>query len=75
MVQTLFCIHYEQFQVASANDKYKLTVGGFQGTKNDHDPVTKNNNGMYFTTKDRDNDIHGGTNCALWSTQTGGWWY
>ena len=24
-------LHYEQFKVASAKDKYKLTVGGFQG--------------------------------------------
>ena len=63
-------LQYEQFKVASAKDKYKLTVGGFQGIITD--PM---GDGMYFTTKDRDNDQHGGTNCALWSKETGGWWY
>ena len=24
-------LHYEEFKVASAEDKYNLTVGGFQG--------------------------------------------
>lgn len=30
-------------------------------------------NGMAFTTKDRDNDIHSSLNCAL--IYPGGWWY
>ena len=63
-------LQYEQLKVASAKDKYKLTVGGFQGTITD--PM---GDGMYFTTKDRDNDRHGGANCALWNKETGGWWY
>jgi len=46
-------IYYEHFKVASAKDKYKLTVGGFQGSS--PDPMA-GHNGMYFTTKDRDND-------------------
>ena len=46
-------LQYEQFKVASAKDKYKLTVGGFQGTTTD--PMAYHN-GMYFTTKDNDND-------------------
>ena len=69
---TNIILQYEKFQIASAKDKYKLTVGGFQGTTTD--PVS-GHNGMYFTTKDRDNDKNGGTNCALWHTETGGWWY
>ena len=67
-------LQYEQFKVASAKDKYKLTVGGFQGTTTD--PMAYHN-GMYFTTKDSDNDPWG-RNCAVdnWSkTPTGGWWY
>ncbi|XP_065892797.1 ficolin-2-like [Dysidea avara] len=68
-------LHYEQFKVASAKDKYKLTVGGFQGTTTD--PM-EYHNGMNFTTKDSDND-QWGRNCAIenwgYSRPGGGWWY
>ena len=64
-------LQYEQFKVASAKSKYKLTVGGFQGTTTD--PMA-DSNGMYFTTKDRDNDPWH-KNCALWVGPGGGWWY
>ena len=65
-------LQYKQFKVASAKNKYKLTVGGFQGTTTD--PMAFQN-GMYFTTKDSDNDKHD-SNCATWSNQrNGGWWY
>ena len=67
-------LQYEQFKVASAKDKYKLTVGGFQGTTTD--PIAVHN-GMYFTTKDSDNDL-AGNNCALaygLDKPIGGWWY
>ena len=32
---TNFFLQYEQFKVASTNDKIKLTVEGFQGTTTD----------------------------------------
>ena len=66
-------LQYEQFKVASAKDKYKLTVG--QGTTTD--PMAYHN-GMYFTTRDSDNDAHGNINCALLDGPTkpsGGWWH
>ena len=69
---TNIILQYEQFKVASAKDKYKLTVGGFQGTTTD--PMTYQN-GMNFTTKDNDN--YSG-NCALiygLNKPLGGWWY
>ena len=70
---TSVILQYKQFQVASAEDKYKLTVRGYQG--NVTDPLIGDHNGMYFTTKDKDNDNHG-DNCALLtSSATGGWWY
>ena len=71
---TNIILQYEQFKVASAKDKYKLTVGGFQGTTTD--PMAYHN-GMYFTTKDNDNDNNNG-NCALLNgpeKPIGGWWY
>ena len=67
-------LQYEEFEVASAEDKYRLTVGGFQGTTTD--PMASHN-GMYFTTKDSDNDLNP-RNCALYygpANPTGGWWY
>ena len=67
-------LQYEQFKVASAKDKYTLTVGGFQGTTTD--PMAVHNR-MKFTTKDSDND-QWSNNCAVdnWDpTPTGGWWY
>ena len=68
-------LQYEQFKVALAKEKYKLTVGGFQGTTTD--PMT-GHNGMNFTTKDSDNDQWIDGNCAIENygrTPTGGWWY
>ena len=64
-------LQYEQFKVASAKDKYKLTVGGFQGTTTD--PMEAHN-GMYFTTKDNDNDLWS-KNCANYHGPGGGWWH
>ena len=66
-------LQYECFKVASAKDKYKLTVGGFQGTTTD--PM-KFHNGMYFSTRDRDNDPDG-RKCALVHAPkaVGGWWF
>ena len=63
-------LQYEQFNVASAKDKYKLTVGGFQGTTTD--PMGLHN-GMNFTTKDSDNDIWP-NNCAIDNEPPGGGW-
>ena len=66
-------LQYEQFKVASAKDKYKLTVGGFQGTTTD--PMAYHNE-MNFTTRDSDNDEWSGDNCAINNGQpAGGWWH
>ncbi|XP_065889739.1 ficolin-2-like [Dysidea avara] len=69
-------LHYKQFKVASASEKYKLNVGGFQGIT--FDPMVLHN-GMNFTTKDSDNDIWPNGNCAInqygASNPAGGWWY
>ena len=54
-------LQYKRFEVASTKDKYRLTVGGFQGTTTD--PMAYHN-GMNFSDKDRDNDLSD-TNCAL----------
>ena len=72
---TNIILQYEQFKVASAIDKYKLTVGGFQGITTD--PMAYHN-AMKFTTKDNDNDSYRPRNCALFYGPTkpnGGWWH
>jgi len=71
---TNIILHYEQLKVASAKDKCKLTVRGFKGTNTD--PMAYHN-GMYFTTKDNDNDLYN-INCALQyglSKLIGEWWH
>ena len=68
-------LQYKQFLVASAEDKYKLTIGGFQGTTTD--PMAYSN-AMYFTNKDIDNDHWSNGNCAIHQyglQPRGGWWY
>ena len=64
-------LQYKQFKIASAKEKYKLTVGGFQGTTTD--PMAYHN-GMNFTTRDSDND-QWNNNCANYRQPGGGWWY
>ncbi|XP_056013919.1 ryncolin-1-like [Ostrea edulis] len=62
---------YSKFIVGDENSKYKLMTSGYSGTARDG---LKYHNGMKFTTKDQDNDAHGGNyNCAkAWH---GAWWY
>jgi len=60
---------YQTFEVAGAEDKYRLTIGGGEGPGNDNMAY---HNGQQFTTYDQDNDHYTG-NCAYHSQ--GGWWY
>ena len=65
-------LHYNQFSVGSASEKYPLTVGGFTGVGTDRfasEPL----NGMKFSTPDSDNDKHSSHNCAV--NYKSGWWY
>ncbi|XP_065945223.1 ficolin-2 isoform X2 [Magallana gigas] len=62
---------YSSFFVNDEANKYKLTLGSFNGTKGLGDSLTVRSNNMYFTTKDKDND-HSGGNCAI-SFKTAGW--
>ena len=63
-------LHYNQFSVGSASEKYKLTVGGFTGRTNWFalHPL----NGMKFTSLDNDND-DSNRNCTAISNN--GWWF
>ncbi|XP_062619789.1 ryncolin-1-like [Saccostrea cucullata] len=60
---------YTTFYIGDENNKYTLTVSGYNGIGGDS---LSYNNGMKFTTKDQDNDWSGG-NCGV--SYYGGWWY
>ena len=66
---------WDDFQVGSEATNYQLGIGNQSRKDNwEGDPFHKHNlHGMAFTTKDRDNDIKRGSNCA--SISFGGWWH
>lgn len=67
--------HYDTFQVAGADDNYRLTVRGYRPESNASDALAYHD-GMAFTTTDRDNDnAPGNYNCAVISGGEAGWWY
>ncbi|ELU06585.1 hypothetical protein CAPTEDRAFT_213036 [Capitella teleta] len=61
---------YSTFKVASEDQKFTLTVGGFSGTAGD---ALYPHNGQPFTTKDMNNESDLGGNCADY--YKGAWWY
>ena len=61
---------YKNFKVDSEEQKYKLTIDEYETS--DRGDSMAECNGMFFTTKDRDNDEHG-DNCA--DISNGGWWH
>ncbi|XP_078604535.1 microfibril-associated glycoprotein 4-like [Branchiostoma floridae x Branchiostoma japonicum] len=65
---------YNIFRVEDEVHKYRLTVDGYNGTAGDAmtDPDHPHN-GMYFSTRDRENDIHDTHHCA--QEYKGAWWY
>ncbi|KAI8747846.1 BgiBFREP21.3 [Biomphalaria glabrata] len=67
---TKYFAQYENFKVLSETEKYKLKIGKYSGNAGEELLRHKN---MFFTTFDRDNDEHSGTNCAEYNS--GPWWY
>ena len=62
---------YQTFRVASASDKYRLTIGGGVGTYGTN--AMEYHNGQVFSTYDNDNDASSRENCPF--VHQGGWWY
>ena len=60
---------YSSFEVDNEATGYELHVSGYSGDVGDY---FGHNNGMKFTTYDRDNDVFK-TNCA--KNSYGAWWY
>ena len=63
---------YSFFSVGNSGTNYRLNIAGYTGTAGNS---LANNNGMQFTTKDRDNDQNSGGNCASSIYRQGAWWY
>ncbi|XP_076037588.1 techylectin-5A-like [Oratosquilla oratoria] len=61
---------YGFFHVGNVESKYKLSCGRYKGDAGDN---LSSHNGMKFSTKDADNDIHNAANCA--EAHLGAWWY
>ncbi|PFX27218.1 angiopoietin-related protein 7-like [Stylophora pistillata] len=61
---------YSNFTITNEATNYTLFVGFYSGDASDH--LSKEHNGMAFSTKDRDNDKWG-NNCAV--SYRGAWWY
>ena len=66
---------YSSIAVNNAANKYRLDLGAYSGTSSDGMRVCSpryNNDGMPFSTPDKDNDNWSG-NCA--QSYSAGWWY
>ncbi|KAL9986970.1 hypothetical protein ACROYT_G001200 [Oculina patagonica] len=64
---------YTTFTVSNGGDKYRLLIGGYNGTAGDSmNSAPQEANNMQFTTEDNDNDKESG-NCA--EKYKGAWWY
>ena len=61
---------YSTFKVKDSSTQYSLQVGGYSGNAGDS---LHYQNGQKFSTKDSDNDVWGGGNCAI--SYKGAWWY
>jgi len=62
---------YSTFIVGNESTGYMLKIGGYSGNVTTDAASTQN--GMSFTTFDRDNDAYAGANCA--EVFGGGFWY
>ncbi|XP_030072256.1 fibroleukin [Microcaecilia unicolor] len=66
---------YKQFYVANEYLKYRLTVGGYDGTAGDALLFNKkyNHDQKFFSTPDKDNDKYPSGNCGAYYSS--GWWF
>ena len=69
--ETKSYLSYSSFEVGPAFSNYQLNISGYEGITSS-DPFISQN-GMHFTTKDKDNDKWSGINCAIKGGNPGGW--
>ena len=64
-------LHYNKFAVGPASDQYRLSISGFDTIGLNDVFGGHSQNGLRFTSRDRDNDLRSDSNCAYY----GGWWH
>ncbi|XP_078686731.1 microfibril-associated glycoprotein 4-like [Branchiostoma floridae x Branchiostoma belcheri] len=67
---------YNIFRVEDEVHKYRLTISGYNVNSTAGDAMTipsHPHDGMYFSTRDRENDPHPNDHCAV--VYKGAWWY
>jgi len=66
---------YSEFSVGPESDLYRLRVRWYDEGSTGFDSIATSwgNDGLQFSTYDRDNDIYVNRNCA--AMRKGGWWY
>ena len=62
---------YQLFRVGGADTNYRLTIGQGQGVGSSHNSMARQN-GMPFSTRDRDNDASSRSCATIYG---GAWWY
>ena len=61
---------HKSFEILDSYTQYTIVIGSYLGTAGDS---LSSSNMMKFTTKDKDNDTEGSTNCAR--HLSGAWWF
>ena len=66
---------YETFKVGDEADKYRITIDHYKGNIGNAMNIMPFglHNGKMFTTRDKNNNLISGKNCAV--LHTGGWWF
>ncbi|XP_056014358.1 ficolin-2-like [Ostrea edulis] len=66
-------VKYSSISVGNETSTYAISISGYSGNTGDCFTSQQPINNMKFTTKDQDNDVKSGNNCAI--MYQSGWWH